>query len=454
MLKPTLPKERPPFVTVMRHLGLIADDWQVDVLESAASRMLLNCSRQAGKSTVVAVMALVKALWEPITKVLIVSRSHRQAKELFRQVTFFHKLLGDRLLVRRTAEELELDNLSRIVCVPCKEETIRGFAHVDLLIIDEAARVPDTLYRSVRPMLAVSKGRLICLSTPYGKRGFFWDAWARGGDDWLRIEVPATKVARIGPEFLEAERQALGESWFKQEYCCSFEAVEGLVYPDFARCVTAALPAAAAAEDCGWKINVPGPAWDEHSSGRRRCRRVGGIDFGFRNPLAAIWGLLDAEGTLWLTGEHYGSGKPLSDHARRLPRDVEWFVDPAGAGEKAELRRADFCVRSGKNALREGIAAVSARLQDGSLKVLEGRCPNLLREAGLYRYEDGERTSETPLDADNHALAALRYLIATIDVGRMSRIRGEPHESQRRGMDADDDRLWGPMGPEGWRRTG
>jgi hypothetical protein len=128
---------------------------------------------------------------------------------------------------RRTAEEMELTNLSRIVCVPCKEETIRGFAHVDLLIIDEAARVPDTLYRAVRPMLAVSKGRLICLSTPYGKRGFFWDAWERGGEDWLRVEVPATKIGRIGPEFLEAERRALGEAWFKQEYFCSFESVEG-----------------------------------------------------------------------------------------------------------------------------------------------------------------------------------------------------------------------------------
>jgi hypothetical protein len=418
---------------------------RVEVLESPAPRMLLNCSRQAGKSTVVAVMALVKALFEPMTRVLIVSRSHRQAKELFRQVTFYHRLLGDKLLGRRTAEEMELTNLSRIVCVPCKEETIRGFAHVDLLIIDEAARVPDTLYRAVRPMLAVSKGRLICLSTPYGKRGFFWDAWARGGEDWLRVEVPATKIGRIGAEFLEAERRALGEAWFKQEYFCSFESVEGLVYPDFSRCVVEELPAEVAAEDAGWKINVPGPARDER--GRRRCRRVGGIDFGFRNPFAAVWGLLDPDGVLWLTGEYYKAGRPLSEHARHLPRDVEWFVDPAGAGERAELRRADFCVRAGKNALREGIAAVAARIEDGTLKVLAGRCPNLLREAGLYRYEDGERQSETPVDADNHALAALRYLIATIDVGRMARIRGEQpaEERERRELDPDDERLWGRL---------
>ena len=101
--------------------------------------------------------------------------------------------------------------------MPCREDTIRGYAHVDLLIIDEAARVPDDLYRAVRPMLAVSKGRIICLSTPYGKRGFFYDCWVKGGADWHRIEIPATQVPRFRPDFLAKERRALGESWYRQE---------------------------------------------------------------------------------------------------------------------------------------------------------------------------------------------------------------------------------------------
>src|SRR5215831_4587952 len=90
-----------------------------------------------------------------------------------------------------TTSSVMLANRSRIIALPGKEQTIRGYASVSLLIIDEAARVPDDLYRAVRPMLAVSSGRLICLSTPFGKRGFFHDCWARGGDDWHRIEVPA-----------------------------------------------------------------------------------------------------------------------------------------------------------------------------------------------------------------------------------------------------------------------
>src|SRR5262249_18632409 len=150
--------------------------------------------------------------------------------ELLRTVANFYRRMGEPLRARGTAEELELANQSRVISLPCREDTIRGYAHVSLLIIDEASRVPDELYRAVRPMLAGSGGRLILLSTPYGRRGFFYEAWASGAADWHRLEVPAEKVPRIPAWFLDEERRNLGESYFRQEYQCSFEAVEGLVY--------------------------------------------------------------------------------------------------------------------------------------------------------------------------------------------------------------------------------
>jgi hypothetical protein len=92
---------------------------------------------------------------------------------------------------------------------------------VALLIIDEAARVPDDLYFAVRPMLAVSGGRLLLLSTPFGQRGFFYEAW-RADEAWERYEVPATMCPRISAAFLEEERRAIGAWWFDQEYLCQF----------------------------------------------------------------------------------------------------------------------------------------------------------------------------------------------------------------------------------------
>jgi hypothetical protein len=385
-----------PAVPLMRNLGLEPDPWQVEVLESTQPRMLLNCCRQAGKSTVVALLGMAQAIWNPVTKVLIVSRSLRQSTELFRIITDFYERLEEPLRKRLTKGELVLGNRSRIVCLPCKEETIRGFSGVSLLIMDEAARVPDDLYRAVTPMLAVSNGRLICLSTPRGRRGFFYEAWARGGADWQRIEVPATKIPRIKPEVLDRERRCMGEIAFRQEYMCSFEVVEGLVYPELHTCV------------------VPGPAPTVFK------RHMGGIDFGYRNPFAAVWGGVDGDGILWITNEHYCRQQTLGYHAARLPKKVVWYADPSGAAERAELRCANFAINPGNNAVRAGIAAVQARIRGGTLRIIDGACPNLLAEAGLYHY-DPESNGEKPNPEDDHALDALRYLIARLDRDRMAR---------------------------------
>jgi hypothetical protein len=387
-----------PAIPLMRNLGLEPDPWQVVVLESQQPRLLLNCCRQAGKSTVVALLALSEAIWVPGTRVLIVSRSLRQSTELFRIITDFYARLDQPLLRRLTKGELMLNNASRIVCLPCKEDTIRGFANISLLLLDEAARVPDDIYRAVRPMLAVSGGRLICLTTPRGKRGFFHEAWSKGGDDWQRIEIPAAQIPRIKPEFLAQERRGLGESYFRQEYCCSFEALEGLVYPDFARCVTELHPPAVFKQ------------------------RMGGIDFGYRNPFAAIWGGLDSDGILWLTHEHYCRQQPLSYHAARLPREVSWVCDPSGAAERAELRAAGYSIRPGHNAIRAGIAAVQARVRHGTLRIVAGACPNLLAEAGLYHYDEEatDQRNEQPIGAYDHALDALRYLVSQLDRRRLA----------------------------------
>ena len=94
-----------------------------------------------------------------------------------------------------------------------------------------AARVDDALYRAIRPMLATTdRGRLMLMSSPFGKRGHFHDEWAAGGDDWMRIEVAAADVPRISEAFLAAERRALGSDWFRQEYQCAFLEVSGSLF--------------------------------------------------------------------------------------------------------------------------------------------------------------------------------------------------------------------------------
>jgi hypothetical protein len=206
----------------MRGAGIQPDPWQSGVLRSPAPRILLNATRQGGKSTTVAVLAVHTALYAPGSLTLLVSPSLRQSVELFKRCLAVYRALGRPVSAQsESALRLELDNGSRVISLPGTESTVRGYSRVSLLAIDEASRVADDLYASLRPMLAVSRGRLVALSTPFGTRGWWYEAW-RGDEPWQRFEVPASECPRIASEFLEEERRELGEWWFRQEYECMF----------------------------------------------------------------------------------------------------------------------------------------------------------------------------------------------------------------------------------------
>lgn len=204
-------------------IGAAPDPWQVRLLRSSARQRILNCSRQAGKSEATAALSLHTALYQPASLVLLLAPALRQAQELFRKVKQQALALHvpSEAIEEESALRIELFGGGRMICLPGKEATIRGFSAVSLLIVDEASRVPDELYRAVRPMLAVSGGQVVLLSSPFGKRGFFYEEWTHGGPGWERFEVPAVECPRIPASFLEEERRALGP-FYAQEYSCQF----------------------------------------------------------------------------------------------------------------------------------------------------------------------------------------------------------------------------------------
>ncbi len=210
-------------VTFARPAGIEPDDWQQDALRSAAPRQLYNCARQSGKSTVAGVLAAHTAVYEPGSLVLLVSPTLRQSQELFKKCLEVYEATG-RLVspASETALTLALQNGSRIVSLPGgKGHTVRGYSGVRLLVLDEASRVPEDLYTATRPMLAVSGGRLVALSTPFGTRGWFYEAW-KSDEPWERYRVTAEECPRIPQAFLAEERRAMGDWYFRQEYLCEF----------------------------------------------------------------------------------------------------------------------------------------------------------------------------------------------------------------------------------------
>ncbi|OPX65846.1 MAG: Terminase-like family protein [Methanomassiliicoccales archaeon PtaB.Bin215] len=206
------------------------DPWQVDVLRSSAKRKVFNCARQSGKSTVSAIKALHRVIFYDRALVLLISPSLRQSSELFRKVLDLVRELpehGD--LVEENKLSLAFANGSRIVSLPSSETTIRGYSSVSLIIEDEAAAVPDELHAAVLPMLAVSNGELDLLSTPRGKVGHFYEAWA--SDAWEKVRFTAQDNPRISAEFLEQARKDLGSRIYSQEFMCEFlEDQEGALF--------------------------------------------------------------------------------------------------------------------------------------------------------------------------------------------------------------------------------
>ena len=207
---------------------MVPDAWQAAILRRRAKREILNCARQLGKSQVVAAAAVDEILRGP-ARVLTICPAERQSKLLVEKVRAIYEQLVGRLREPQSTTHLTFANGAEMWALPSSEANIRGFSAVSLLIVDEASRVPDTLFHSVRPMLAVSNGRILCLSTPFGKRGFFHKEWTEGVN-WHRTLVRADQCARISPEFLEEERKSLPDAWFRQEYMCEFSETDGAVF--------------------------------------------------------------------------------------------------------------------------------------------------------------------------------------------------------------------------------
>lgn len=212
----------PDALSLMQQAGITPDPWQAQVVQTPTPRLLLNCCRQSGKSSLAAALALATALHEPGSLTLVLSPSLRQSQESFRKVLDLYQPIASAWPAQaESALRLELATGSRIVSLPGLEGTVRGYSGVRLLIVDEAARVDDALYFAIRPMLAVSGGSLVALSTPFGRRGWWHHEWT-AGQGWQRVCITAAECPRISAAFLAEERRTLPRLWYQSEYECQF----------------------------------------------------------------------------------------------------------------------------------------------------------------------------------------------------------------------------------------
>jgi hypothetical protein len=273
-------------------LRLELDEAQTTVLESTARRGILNCSRQWGKSTVAAAKAVHRAYTRPKSLVLVASPSNRQSSEMLRKAA---EMLGQ-LGIRRkgdgdNARSLLLPNESRIVGLPGREGTVRGFSAVSLLLVDEAARVEDNLYYALKAMLAVGDGDCWMMSTPWGKRGFFYEAWTRAAKDCFKVSVPATECARISKRHLEEQQTVMGPRR------------RGIIW----RCLRIWGIFGGGRGRGEWKFRECGPRYRPHSRDAERLFGLGSSGRARKSTVGRDWAESDCKRRLglWAGGRHW-----------------------------------------------------------------------------------------------------------------------------------------------------
>lgn len=202
------------------------DSWQKEVLETKGkTNIALRSARQCGKSTVISMLAGNYAVENPKSQILVVASVERQAYLLFDKTLSYlednFKMEIKKGKDRPTKHEIKLKNGSIIRSLPTGLDGhgIRGFT-TNLLIVDEAAFIEDAVFDSVTPQLSVSGGKIVMLSTPFGRQGYFYRSFT--DPSFKTWHVTATDCPRISKDFLEQEKKRMGKKQFLQEYCGEF----------------------------------------------------------------------------------------------------------------------------------------------------------------------------------------------------------------------------------------
>ena len=202
---------------LMCDAGFTPDHWQAGFLNSREQLNLMLCSRQCGKSTTVAILALHTALTQSDATVIVIAPIESQANELIRKVlTAYNRIGRPMALIREAVTTLEFTNGSRIIALPGKERSVHSYS-ASLLLIDEAARVPDSVFAAASPQLSVTKGRLVALSTAFSKSGWFYSEWDTG-EGYRRWSVTADQCPRHSEAFLRGEKRRMGPRYFDMAY--------------------------------------------------------------------------------------------------------------------------------------------------------------------------------------------------------------------------------------------
>jgi len=211
-------------------LDFHADEFQQEILTETESRILILAPRQTGKSTAVAVRVLHEAMTHDDAVILLASASGRQSGQIMEKARKMAKSLSLEILPPpNKCDGFRLANGSEIIALPDSEETIRGFSAPRLIVVDEAAFASEEVFNALEPMLTISNGTFILLSTPNGQSGYFYEQWHAETGPWKKLKGSLDRCPRVNKEAIENIRKTTAKDIFEQEFECKFVAAGGQI---------------------------------------------------------------------------------------------------------------------------------------------------------------------------------------------------------------------------------
>lgn len=200
------------------------DPWQREILDYSGD-ICVRSGRQVGKSTIISIKAAHYALLNPNKTILIISAVERQAFHLFEMtLDYLYNNYKRRISTGKnkpTKHKIHLTNGSVIWCLPTglTGYGIRGYT-INLLIADEAAFIPEEVWTAVTPMLAVTKGQKILISTPHGKEGYYYECF--NDPSFKSYHISSEECPRISKDYLKREKEKMTKVEYAQEYMGEF----------------------------------------------------------------------------------------------------------------------------------------------------------------------------------------------------------------------------------------
>jgi phage FluMu gp28-like protein len=316
-------------VTWLRiHTGFDAWKYEAQLLRDwAIQTRVVRKSRQVGITTTIAHEAVWKAFTKPRQRILIVSPSLRQSKMVMgivQSILSSNQHLSANVM-HNNRIELELRNDSTIVATPNNPDRIRGYT-ADHIYLDEAAHFlnDEPVMRAIKPMQIATQGTFTIVSTPFGKRGLFWDQYKIATDEHAATRdvksyefCPSTISPLITQERLERERLNHTEPEFRQEYLGEFiEQVDTYLPLDL---ITPCVDSSLVMQDVG----EPGKEY------------VIGIDFAKqRDETVVILAELEKDGCLVVKHVSAWSGMNYGEQVGRIGQLAKTFKIISGAADQ------------------------------------------------------------------------------------------------------------------------